>query len=79
MPLKIEISTSLRKYVPGYDPAGGLIVEGGAGKTVSQVIDQLGIPADEVHLVMVNRSTVSVGHILNENDLVGVFPPVGGG
>jgi sulfur carrier protein ThiS len=52
---------------------------GGAGKTVSQVIDQLGIPADEVHLVMVNRSTVSVGHILNENDLVGVFPPVGGG
>ena len=37
------------------------------------------VPAEEVHILMVNGTNVTFEYILNENDRVGLFPPVGGG
>jgi sulfur carrier protein ThiS len=46
---------------------------------ISQVMDDLGIVAKEVGVLMVNGRHVSVDEQLVEGDVLGVFPLVGGG
>jgi sulfur carrier protein ThiS len=65
--------------VRGYDPETGVEVPFEAGKTVDQVIRELGIPREEVVIVTVNRSCVRADHVLRDGDLVGLFPAALGG
>ncbi len=43
------------------------------------LVDQLGIPMDQVKLIFVNGKSAALDDILQNGDRVGVFPPVGGG
>ncbi len=51
--------------------------------TVQQLIDQLRIPPDQAHLVLVNGSFVNPPdralHVIQANDTLAVWPPVAGG
>lgn len=42
--------------------------------TVGEAIESLGIPFSEIDLILVNSQTVSLGHQLQENDYVSVYP-----
>jgi sulfur carrier protein ThiS len=79
MPLQIFLSSTLRKYVPDYDPANGVsfIVDG--EKTVADICEQMNIPADKIKIIMVNGKSKPPDHILKGDERVGLFPPVGGG
>ena len=79
MPLIIFLSSTLRKYVPGYDPTKGVsfIVDG--ERTVSDICEQMNIPAGKIKIIMVNGKSQSPDHILKGDERVGLFPPVGGG
>ncbi|RJX35389.1 MAG: MoaD/ThiS family protein [Desulfarculus sp.] len=78
MAVKVEIFSSLRQYVAAYDPARGLAWPG-AGRSVAQLAAELGIPAGEVKLAMVNRAPAPLERRLADGDLVGLFPLVDGG
>lgn len=78
MAVKVEISSSLRRWVPDYDPARGLLVDA-AGLSAAQLVERLGLPAGEVRLVMVNRRAASPDQVLADGDLVGLFPSLTGG
>jgi sulfur-carrier protein len=79
MPLKIFLSSTLRRYVPGYDPTNGvsLIVDG--ERTVADICEHMNIPADKIKIIMVNGKSKSPDHVLKGDERVGLFPPVGGG
>jgi molybdopterin synthase sulfur carrier subunit len=79
MPLKIFLSSTLRKYVPGYEPTNGVsfIVDG--ERTVTDICKQMNIPADKIKIIMVDGKSKSPDHILKGDERVGLFPPVGGG
>lgn len=47
--------------------------------TLSDLIILLKIPADEVKLCYVNGVYQEINYRLQENDEVGIFPPIGGG
>lgn len=47
--------------------------------TVGDVIDQLGIKEEEVAILLVNGIDGKVSQTLNQNDVVSLFPPTGGG
>jgi sulfur carrier protein ThiS len=79
MAVRVEISSSLRRYVPSYDPRQGLVLSDAAGMGANRLIARLGIPAQEVNLVLVNRKPVAADHVLADGDLVGLFPVIGGG
>ncbi len=49
------------------------------GATVGQVLDRLEIPASQIKLIFVNGRKADPGHVLQDGDRLGVFPPVGGG
>jgi sulfur carrier protein ThiS len=61
-----------------YQPENGR-VETEPGETVAQVMERLGIPGDEVHIVFVNGMSSPPGTPLKDGDRVGLFPAVGGG
>ena len=79
MALQVFLSSSLRKYVPDYDPASGVELVIRKGMTVSDICRQLAVPTERIKIVMVNGTGKSLEHILEGNERVGLFPPVGGG
>ena len=50
------------------------------GTTLAAVINEVGIPLDEVHLPLVNGTyQYSLDVVLKDGDVVSAFPKVGGG
>ncbi len=49
------------------------------GTTVQQVIEHFQIPVDEVGVTMINGRHCQLDDILSENDILGIFPMIGGG
>ncbi|NDV21668.1 MoaD/ThiS family protein [Desulfovibrio sp. JC022] len=49
------------------------------GETVADVLDRVGIPADEVKIIFINGVSSKFDSVLTDGDRVGLFPAVGGG
>jgi len=49
------------------------------GSTVKDVIVQLKLPPEEVKLAFVNGRACPIDRLLEPDDEIGFFPPVGGG
>ena len=79
MKLQVFLASSLRRYVSAYDPQAGLSLSLPAGKTVHDLLAQLGIEPKEVAIVLLNQDRVGPDRVLRENDQVRLFPPLSGG
>lgn len=82
MSLLIKLSTTLRDHVPGYVPETGLIVELPAGEstlTAGELARRIGIPPEEVKIVMINCRQSDLEGTVCDGDRVAYFPAVGGG
>lgn len=79
MPLKILLSSILRKHVLGYDPAKGVILYPDKEITVAELCEQINIPADSIKLIIVDGKNKSLAHVLTGVERVGLFPAIGGG
>lgn len=79
MPLKILLSSTLRKHVPAYDPIKGLEMAVNGGITVADVCQQMKIPTDNIKIIMVNGRSQELDYVLQGEERIGLFPPVGGG
>ena len=49
------------------------------GSVVQDLIDHLKIPVEETHIVFINNIIEETHTALKDGDVVGMFPPVGGG
>jgi molybdopterin synthase sulfur carrier subunit len=79
MALQILVNATLRQYVPGYNPYQGINLEVRPGASVAQVIAELGLPAQEVTLIMVDGRRQEADYVLRGDERLGLFPPIGGG
>ena len=79
MPITVKLSSSLRRYVSGYDPHQGLNLEYTPDQTVEELMQQLGIPREMVKIIMVNGLSTPLERTLEDGDRLGLFPAVGGG
>jgi len=70
---------TLRQYVSGYDPHNGFSLEVPTDTTMAQVIARLDLPAPEVTLIMVDGRRQEADFVLQGNERLGLFPPIGGG
>ena len=75
----VKLFATLRQYRPGLGLGEALPVELPKGATVGDLVQQLGLPAEEVKIVFVNALFRDMGHALADGDELGIFPPVGGG
>ena len=79
MPLKILLSSTLRKYISGYDPVKGISFSVDEEITVEELCERINIPPDRIKIVMVNGKSKPMDHTLKGGERVGLFPPIGGG
>ncbi len=79
MPIQVFLAATLRRFIPDYNPEKGVIMEVSSGSTVLEVTQRLGIPPEEVKIVMVNGIHSSMDKTLEGNERVAFFPAVGGG
>lgn len=78
MSVHVRLSTTLRKYVPAYQPALGLNLES-EGATAASLAERLGLPLEEIKFVMINGRQLPMQTVLGPDDRVSYFPAVGGG
>jgi molybdopterin converting factor small subunit len=79
VPLTIFLSSSLREYIPGYEPSAGLELNGEKGITIADLCQKIGIPIEKIKIVMVNGRKEDMNYIIQGDERLGFFPPVGGG
>ncbi len=75
MNIRVKCFATLDTFQPE-DPENFPISE---GETVAQVMERLGVPAQEVHVIFVNSRHVDPDTVLKHGDKLGLFPAVGGG
>lgn len=49
------------------------------GTKVENILPELKIPKDQPMVVVVNHRVCKTDHLLEDGDVVGIFPPMGGG
>lgn len=79
MTLLVFLNATLRRHWPDYDAAAGISLEVEPGTLVSQVLPILGVPAQEVALLMVDGRRRELDFVLQGDERVALFPPIGGG
>ena len=79
MPLKILLSSTLRKHVPDYDPAKGVVLYPVKDMTVAELCEKMNIPVDRIKIIIVDGKNKSLEHVLTGVERVGLFPAIGGG
>ena len=77
MTIQLKFFAGLRNYLPaGQSPYPAEVAE---AATVGDVLAQFGVPEDKPRILLVNGRHADVRQVLQEGDLVSVFPPVAGG
>ena len=79
MPVTVFLSSTLRQYVPGYDPSEGVLFLVDRKTTISELCRSMRIPEEKIKIIMVNGTDAPVDYELNGDERVGLFPPIGGG
>ena len=79
MAVQLFLAATLRRYVTGYDANTGHHLEVAPDSTILDLARQLGVPEREVKLIMVNGLAARWDTVLQGDERVALFPPVGGG
>ena len=74
MVIKVRLFATLRK---GRDKE--MKVEGAENMTCRDIIRELSIPEEDVSILLVNGRDAQMDDSLKPDDVVSIFPPVGGG
>ncbi len=80
MQITIRLLASYRQYLPeGHDIQAGYPRQVPPGTTVAGVLAGLPIPPDDVYTFIVNGLHAQCDQVLQEGDVLAIFPAVGGG
>jgi molybdopterin synthase sulfur carrier subunit len=77
--VRVKLFGTLRRARPDVPSGQAFSVLLANGATVGDLIDELGLPEEQVKLVFVKGRTRGREYVLTDGDDVGIFPPVGGG
>jgi sulfur-carrier protein len=79
MRVTVKLFATLVRFRDGSRAGKPFEMELPEGSVVQNLIDSLKIPAEETHVVFINNIIEEVRSSLKDGDVVGIFPPVGGG
>ncbi len=77
--VEIRLFASLRKYHPNSGDSEAFNMELNDKTSLSNLIDKLKIPRQEIGVLMVNSTWQKENYLLQDEDRVGLFPLIGGG
>ncbi len=79
MQVEVRVFATLRRYLPELGIGEAKKVEVPAGTTFAELRDLLGLPADEVKIIMRNGLQVEPEDVVQDGDRIAYIPATGGG
>ncbi len=79
MKVEVRVFATLRRYFPGLGVGEPMSLELPEGTTARQLMERLGLPAEEVKVIMRNARQIEPDEVLQDGDRVAFIPPVAGG
>lgn len=79
MLVEVRLYSGLEKYVSNATYGKPIELDLPHGTTPKMLLDQLGIPQEQVFSILVNGTHRDRNDSLEDGDRVALFPPVGGG
>jgi len=79
MQVEVRVFATLRRYLPELKVGGALLLEVGPGTTLGALRDDLGLPPEEVRIVMRNRLQADWNDTVQEGDRIAFVPAIAGG
>ncbi|NPA92018.1 MAG: MoaD/ThiS family protein [Chloroflexi bacterium] len=79
MRVEVRLFATLRRYVPDLQVGEALTLEVPEGTTPRDLLAQLGIPPDDVKIIMRNGRHIGLDDPLADGDRIAFIPAVGGG
>ncbi len=77
--VKAKLFATLRRFFPDYDPDKGIDVTLEKGSTIEDLIQTLGLPANEARVILVGGISKKLTDPVKDGDQVNIFTPLGGG
>lgn len=79
MHVTVKLFATLIRYKDGSRSAKPFEVELPEDSAIDYLVECLKIPTEEIHVIFVNNIIEGPDTKLKDGDVVGLFPPVGGG
>ena len=79
MKVEVRLFATLRRYVPNLGIGEPLVMDLPEGTTPRALLERLGIPPDDVKIIMRNNKQVEMDTPRQDGDRVAFIPAVGGG
>ena len=79
MEIKVKLFATLQDYLPPGAGSHILKVAVTSGATVRELLDKLKIPEEATIMLYVNGKPAGKDTVLNPEDALSAFPPLGGG
>ena len=82
--IELRLFMTLKQYLPEGSLYGRAVISFGYGSKIGDMINILNIPVDKQKLILINGVSQEISdeintRVLNDGDIVSMFPPVGGG
>jgi molybdopterin converting factor small subunit len=79
--MKVEVVAlaTLRQFMPDVPLGGARNMEVAPGTTMQELRDMLGLPADEVRVIIRNHRQAELSDVVQDGDRVAFVPAVAGG
>ncbi|MGB5158001.1 MoaD/ThiS family protein [Desulfobacterium sp. N47] len=82
--IELRLFITLKQYLPEGSSEGRAVMSFDYGSTIGDIISILNIPVDQQKLILINGVSQGISdeintRVLNDGDIVSMFPPVGGG
>ena len=79
MRIEVRVFATLRRYIPELGVGEAKIVELPEGATFEELRAQLGLPLEEIKIIMRNGIQTDMAEVIADGDRIAYVPAVGGG
>ena len=77
--ITLKLYGGLERYINNYNHERGVSLKLDYGQTAADLLKKTGIPKNKLVLIMADDKIIHFDYILKQNDVIKMFPPIGGG
>jgi sulfur-carrier protein len=77
--IEVRLFANFRDYLPTGSNSFGVIKSIEGQMTIKELVREMGLPENSPKVIIVNGLHANLDYLLNEGDVISIFPPLAGG